>query len=217
MPPTTSTTSTPLFFDLLVPELRQEIFSYLIPTSIHISPHFDTNHPPPDCHPWAPASVSRAFRAEARAAVYPHTEIKIHFEIVDETRKGTEAFDAWMGGLDDDVAKIVKHISVDEGLEVFWVASGLVVGQELCERAERVLGVPRGEGLGGVDIARFKGIPYWETRWLRSSLDERRVGFVDARLKARETWLQQHGEGKVGLGKAGIMGVVHGCLGSFIP
>ncbi|KAL8908799.1 MAG: hypothetical protein Q9171_005299 [Xanthocarpia ochracea] len=104
---------TPAFGFFSLPfEMRREIYSYLIPTAVHVSPSrrslegSDT--------PWALASVSRRFRDEIRQTMYGRSTIHIHIGTALAMRtKPPQFYEAWIDGLGEGFVPLVKHLVID--------------------------------------------------------------------------------------------------------
>ncbi|KAL8774348.1 MAG: hypothetical protein Q9209_001099 [Squamulea sp. 1 TL-2023] len=123
-----------LFF--LPPELRYQVYWYLLPDRIHISPPSDVQWEIecrndrnriingldgliPDI--WALILVSRQFRSEIRSIAYPHTNIEIH--LASEHLNNSEeklAYEAWIGGLKNCTGICIPHLSLDEFVDIHW-------------------------------------------------------------------------------------------------
>ncbi|KAL8879893.1 MAG: hypothetical protein Q9198_002583 [Flavoplaca austrocitrina] len=65
-------------FFSLPPELRQEIYTYLIPDRIHISLPRTPWHEISYVRPWSPVALSKEFRHEMRKIAYSNTPITIY-------------------------------------------------------------------------------------------------------------------------------------------
>ncbi|KAL8789419.1 MAG: hypothetical protein Q9213_001176 [Squamulea squamosa] len=127
-------TSNYSFFSL-PPELRREIYEYLAPIRIHISSTLDDQERR-HTKPWPLVRVSQQFRAEIRTVVYPHTPIDIHLSSYEMKM----AFDIWITNLDEAVAASIKHLSINEFVDIDWKPDGPVLErpEERAERAERL-------------------------------------------------------------------------------
>ncbi|KAI4229290.1 MAG: hypothetical protein LQ349_006407, partial [Xanthoria aureola] len=238
-PPQPSQAKFPFFS--LPPEICFHIYGYLAPNRIHILPNAKARKVPykpwldnEKVHPWALASVSRQFRAEIRFIVYAVSVIEIHLRGKYESKYESEAraaYRAWITNLHEELAARIKHLVLDDLVNIDWKPDGPVperpmeiarreMMQRLREKDER------GENLLEIEAITwdplFEGpavivVGNWEARWVEhfprwetnsEAEDETRVERIRDELRDIEMAREAVGEAVVGLGKAGIRGLV---------
>ncbi|KAL8774351.1 MAG: hypothetical protein Q9209_001102 [Squamulea sp. 1 TL-2023] len=166
-------------FFSLPPEIRQQVYGYLLPTRIHISPNSDVQE---YTKPWALVSISRQFRTEMRAFAYRVTPIDVHLsEYGYPEHEMKEAFEVWFENMDMGLAASIRHFSIDEFVDINWKPYGPVAerpdGGEECFYRETALKLRYGyPSYGRVDGWRMEPPVYreliheiddWEIRWLK--------------------------------------------------
>ncbi|KAL9028544.1 MAG: hypothetical protein Q9180_007151 [Flavoplaca navasiana] len=145
MYPTQDSSARPSLFSLPL-ELRFELYRYLVPNRIYICPARKIRKVPfkpwlvnEKIKPWALASVSRQLRSEIRMIVYPQTVIEVR--LTDNLQDRLEflphqAYNAWIEGLHEEVAASIKHLVIDETVNIDWKPDGPVPERPI-ERAKR--------------------------------------------------------------------------------
>ncbi|CAL8577409.1 hypothetical protein XPA_003238 [Xanthoria parietina] len=154
-------------FFSLPPEIRFQIYGYLAPNRIHILPNAKARKVP--CKPWLDnekvhrwplASVSRQFRAEIRFIVCAVSVIEIHLRGKYEYKYESEAqaaYKAWTTNLHEELAARIKHLVLDDLVNIDWKPDGPVPDrpteiarremmqrlQEKGERGEELLEIER--------------------------------------------------------------------------
>ncbi|KAL9628558.1 MAG: hypothetical protein Q9204_005814 [Flavoplaca sp. TL-2023a] len=108
------------FFSLPV-ELRNYIYTYLIPDRIHISLPRTPWHETSYVRPWSPAALSKEFRHEMRKIAYSDTPITIYLGN-DTCIKG---FKTWCRGLPREIS--LRHISIEDYVNIDWIIAGSVL------------------------------------------------------------------------------------------
>ncbi|KAL8979218.1 MAG: hypothetical protein Q9205_005396 [Flavoplaca limonia] len=176
MYPAQDLSARPSLFSLPL-ELRFEIYRYLVPNRIHICPARKFRKVPfkpwlvnEKIKPWALASVSRQLRSEIRMIVYPQTVIEVR--ITDDLQDRLEflphqAYNVWIRGLHEDVAASIKHLVIDNTVNIDWKPDGPVPERPI-ERAKR-------ERLQRLHDMEEKGeeLAQWETKLLKDEEDEK--------------------------------------------
>ncbi|KAL8976238.1 MAG: hypothetical protein Q9205_007715 [Flavoplaca limonia] len=162
-------TSAGSFFSLPL-ELRNEIYGYLRPIRVHIAPPFYVQE---DHHtkPWALIAVCRQFRDESRAVAYPETPIDIYLSELAETT----AYETWIDGLHQGLEASIRHIGIDEFVDIDWIHDGPMPErpQERRKRLELEYLMDIERNYGGEDMCErhFDYDDYtgdWKVRWLQS-------------------------------------------------
>ena len=162
-------TSAGSFFSLPI-ELRNEIHRYLRPKRIHIAPPLYVQE---DHHtkPWALIAVCRQFRDECRAVAYPETPIDIYLSELAETT----AFETWIDGLHQGLEASIRHIGIDEFVDIDWIHDGPMPErpQERRKRLELeyLMDIERNYGVETMCERHFDYDDYtgdWKVRWLQS-------------------------------------------------
>ncbi|KAL8834895.1 MAG: hypothetical protein Q9170_003537 [Blastenia crenularia] len=99
----------------LPPELRIQIYNYILPTQVIISqprPCYEKS-----CHPWALANICRSVRDEYLTTFYSRARFFIHLR--DRGRAQLrEAYYDWIFDLDPYLADLIKHLVVYRVAEV---------------------------------------------------------------------------------------------------
>ncbi|KAL8888110.1 MAG: hypothetical protein Q9215_004399 [Flavoplaca cf. flavocitrina] len=108
-------------FFSLPPELRQEIYTYLIPDRIHISLPRTPWHETSYVRPWIPVALSKEFRHEMRKIAYSDTPITIY--LCNDTC--INGFKTWCRGLPREIS--LRHISIDDYVDIDWISNGPVL------------------------------------------------------------------------------------------
>ncbi|KAL8880645.1 MAG: hypothetical protein Q9192_007974 [Flavoplaca navasiana] len=180
-------------------ELRFQIYRYLVPNRIHICPAQKIRKVPfkpwlvnEKIKPWALASVSRQLRSEIRMIVYPQTviEVRLRDNLQDRLEfLPHQAYNVWIEGLHEDVAASIKHLVIDETVNIDWKPDGPVperpIERAKRERLQRLHDMEeRGEELAEREILFLKGeegekdtdplfegpavvvVDNWEATWL---------------------------------------------------
>lgn len=210
---TTDTTLPKRTFFSLPPEIRNMVYGYLIPIRVHIyQPDAQTisikafnpwrlasiaQKSPPK--PWTLISVSRQFRAEIRSVVYPRTHIDIHLQW---NYKMKDAYETWIEGLDEGVAGSIRHLRIDDWIEIDRMPDSSVADFEWGYGFF---------GLRGTDLRYCRQTRgNWEIAWLRYiEFDEfSRLGFMEKTICDMEDHLEIP-IAMVGLGKKNIRKLVN--------
>ena len=153
-------------FFSLPPELRQEIYTYLIPDRIHISLPRTLWHETSYIRPWSPVALSKEFRHEMRKIAYSDTPITIYL------CNGTciSGFKTWCRGLPKEIS--LRHISIDDYVDIDWITDGSVL-----ERSPKVAfydgliyHYPSRLSLKFPGSFKFRGD--WVIRWLVFDLED---------------------------------------------
>ncbi|KAI4267371.1 MAG: hypothetical protein L6R38_008284 [Xanthoria sp. 2 TBL-2021] len=218
-------------FFLLPRELRDDIYSYLIPNRIHIAPPYDLRIQG-DIKPWALASVSRQFRLEIRNIAYPPTPVNFH--LGDDA--SITAYKTWIQGLPEGLEASLRHISIDEFVDINWEPDGPVPERPLetedrCDRASyKADWIKSGKPREMVELYRLSRPQFaerrpqlaecfsyagdWVLRWLQYTIEmdgnrmdplERTLAWMEARRKRSDTPV-------AGLGKNGVRRLVRNYL-----
>ncbi|KAL8882604.1 MAG: hypothetical protein Q9198_000427 [Flavoplaca austrocitrina] len=108
-------------FFSLPPELRQEIYTYLIPDRIHISLPRSPWHETSYIRPWSPVVLSKEFRHEMRKIAYSNTPITIY--LCNDTC--INGFKTWCRGLPREIS--LRHINIDNYVDIDWITDGSVL------------------------------------------------------------------------------------------
>ncbi|KAL8766187.1 MAG: hypothetical protein Q9209_006952 [Squamulea sp. 1 TL-2023] len=111
-----SSTSTFGFFSF-PPEIRLEIYTYLAPTRIRISPMRDFLEA--SDKPWALAFVSRQFRHELRHTTY--SSVILHVETDKAVQGASEAYEAWISGFGENLGPLTRRLVIDRLVDIEWM------------------------------------------------------------------------------------------------
>ncbi|KAL8918350.1 MAG: hypothetical protein Q9172_005461 [Xanthocarpia lactea] len=184
------------FFSLPV-ELRREIYSYLIPTAVHVSP--SRRDLEGSNTPWALASVSRQFRDEIRQTVYGRATIKIHIDTALAMRiKPAQFYEAWIDGLGEGFVPLVKHLVIDRaggveleskpGVEAPKASEQQFVSIRLagCAWKRKFMGML--EKCGKCKHCRKHHIGPWQIRWRGSYNIDAVKRMLTAIITRNENW-----------------------------
>ncbi|KAL9630419.1 MAG: hypothetical protein Q9204_004730 [Flavoplaca sp. TL-2023a] len=111
----------PTFPFLALPaELRLQIYSHILPSSVRISPARPNLEK--SMHPWALTFVSRKIREEVLTMLYAKTEFHLQFHGKGDTVMGIEsmesAYEAWITNLDPELGNLIQHITIDSNLKI---------------------------------------------------------------------------------------------------
>lgn len=237
-------------FFSLPPEICFQIYAYLAPNRIHILPNAKARKVPykpwldnEKVHRWPLGSVSRQFRAEIRFIVCAVSVIEIHLRGKYEYKYESEAqaaYKAWTTNLHEELAARIKHLVLDDLVNIDWKPDGPVPDRpteiarremmqrlrEKDERGEELLEIeeialhfdeeaktrdPLFEGpavivVGNWEATWVEHFPRWGTN--PETEDETRVERIRDALRYIEMAREAVGETVVGLGKAGIRGLV---------
>ncbi|KAI4269416.1 MAG: hypothetical protein LQ337_007296, partial [Flavoplaca oasis] len=195
----------PTFPFLALPtELRLQIYSHILPTSVRISPARPNLEK--SMHPWALTFVSRKIREEVLTTLYAKTEFHLQFHGKGSTVLGIEsmesAYEAWITNLDPELGRLIQHITIDRDVKIQKKANWrkthrLIADEDVYYGHFRELH-HRSRGRCTVDV-----IGKWEVRWRDEDLRR-----VKARAVLRVLGCIEEQKKGMGLGKEGIRALV---------
>ncbi|KAL8893640.1 MAG: hypothetical protein Q9192_005071 [Flavoplaca navasiana] len=115
-------------------ELRIQVYEYIKPRRIHIAPPDDVQESfNKRTKPWGLALSSPQARAEVRTLFYPSTPIEIYFGCYNSTL----AYQTWIDGLYEGLETSLRHLVVDQFLDINWIPDG-PVEERPTERLQRL-------------------------------------------------------------------------------
>lgn len=204
-------TSAGSFFSLPI-ELRKEIYRYLGPKRIHIAPPIYVRE---DHHtkPWALIAVCREFRDESRAVAYHETPIDIYLSELSETT----AYETWIDGLHQGLEASIRHIGIDEFVDIDWIHDG-PMPERPQERRKRLeleyrMDIERNYGGDCYSPVLDTGDDYmgdWKVRWLQrtNGRGDYREEIIFDVLEVMEEQITKSNTPMGGFGKDGIRKLV---------
>ncbi|KAL8644380.1 MAG: hypothetical protein Q9226_007790 [Calogaya cf. arnoldii] len=227
-------------FSSFPPEIRCQIYGYLIPTRIFVAIDFTDSYKSgphiQNIHPWVLERVSRQFSSEIRKIIFANTVFD--FRLWHNNKGLLQArknYETWIGTLREGDGASIKHLALDDLVEIDWKPDGPVperpqdqaMRENQKKRALLVARYVRAETLSepelsslNVPLLRYSGgkkevtVGNWALR-CSAYLDNTDIYRLEFALQEIEKRRQQCGA-VAGLGKAGIRELVDAYLEEWV-